>query len=137
MDLPNIPKIDSFIPTPADMNHCPLCLNKFIMYEEPGKDGKVYFCCVKPKCMISIWVRDPMLGRWCRTESEQCPVCQEPKMRLFFRADGYIKMQCAKCGCTIENVDNDKHAALMKKEEAEGTRLPGPKRFDENGRLIQ
>lgn len=128
MDLPNIPKIDSFVPSKADMSHCPLCLKKFTMYEEPGKEGKVYFICVGVKCMISIWVRDPMLGRWTRVEGEQCPVCQEPKMRLFFRSDEYIKMQCHKCGCTIENVDNDKHAALMKKEIAEGKRLPGPKK---------
>lgn len=137
MDLPKIPKIDSFIPSKADMSHCPLCLDKFTLFEEPGKEGKVYFCCHKPKCMVSIWVRDPMLGRWGIVESEPCPVCSEPKMRLFFRSDEYIKMQCPKCFCTVESVDNDKHAALMKKEEAEGKRIPGPKRFDDNGKIIQ
>lgn len=122
MELPTPKEIDAFIPSKADMSHCPLCLNKFTLYEEPGKDGKVYLICVKPKCMISIWIRDPMLGRWTRIKSEQCPVCAEKNMRLFFRSDGYIKMLCAKCGCCVENVDNDKHAALMKKEEAEGKR---------------
>ena len=124
MDLPKIPKIDSFVPSKADMSHCPLCLKKFGMYEQPGAAGKVYFFCTD--CLISIWVRDPMLGRWTRVESEQCPVCKEPKMRLFFRSDEYIKMVCPKCGCAIENVDNDKHAALMKKEISEGKRLPPP-----------
>lgn len=122
MDFPKIPEIDAFIPTHADISHCPLCKSKFTMYEEPDAEGKVYFVCGRPKCMISIWIRDPMLGRWHRVESEKCPICQEPNMRLFFRSDGYVKMQCHKCGCSIENVDNDKHAALMKKEEDEGKR---------------
>lgn len=122
MELPKPQEIDAFIPTKADMSHCPLCKEKFITYEEPGKLGKVFFVCVKPKCMISIWVRDPMLGRWGRVESESCPVCSEKNMRLFFRSDGYIKMVCGKCGCAIENVDDKKHAALMKAEEAKGER---------------
>lgn len=122
MDIPEISKLDSFVPSKADLSHCPLCRGKFTLYEEPGRDGKVYMLCVNPKCMISIWVRDPMLGRWGRVESEKCPLCSEPKMRLFFRSDEYIKMLCSKCGYICESVDNDKHAAMMKKEEAEGTR---------------
>lgn len=122
MDIPKVPEIDAFIPTKADIEHCPLCDNKFTMIEEDGKDGKVYFACVKPKCMISIWVRDPMLGRWRRVQTEKCPVCSEANMRLFFRSDGYIKMVCRKCGCAMENVDNDKHAALIKHEEQQGQR---------------
>lgn len=132
MNLPELPKIDTFIPTKADIEHCPLCLNKWQMIEEEGKEGRVYFSCLRTKCMISIWIRDPMLGRWTRTESEPCPVCSEKKMRLFFRSDEYIKMLCPKCGCSIENVDNDKHAALMRKEESEGKRktIQGEKNKD-------
>lgn len=121
MDIPNPKEIDAFIPSKADMEHCPLCLEKWRIYEQQEKDGRVYFFCERPKCMVSIWVRDPMLGRWGRVETEKCAICST-SMRLFFRSDGYIKMLCPKCGCSIENVDNDKHAALMKKEEAEGVR---------------
>lgn len=123
METPELPKLDSFMPSKADMTHCPLCLDKFTMFEEPGKEGHVYFVCHKPKCMISIWVRDPMLGRWGRVESEPCPLCSEPKMRLFFRTDQYLKMLCVKCGYICENVDPDKHAALMKAEEDRGFRF--------------
>lgn len=120
MEIPNPKEIDAFIPTKADIEHCPLCLEKWKMYEEPGKMGKVFFFCLKD--MVSIWIRDTMLGRWVRVESEPCPVCSEPKMRLFFRSDGYIKMKCPKCGACVESVDNEKHAAMMKKEEAMGLR---------------
>lgn len=116
-----LPKLDSFVPTKADLSFCPLCLDKWTIFEEPGPEGKVFFTCVKPKCMISIWVRDPMLGRWVKTQSEKCAVCGN-MMRLFFDSSGYIKMVCPKCGCSIENVDNDKHAALMKAEEDAGKR---------------
>ncbi len=123
MKTPDTPKIDSFVPTKSDMEHCPLCLNKFTLYEEPGKLGRVYLVCARPKCMISIWLRDPMVGRWFRTESEPCPVCGEEKMRLFFRSDEYIKMLCPKCECIVENVDPEKHAMIMKYEESKGKRI--------------
>ena len=120
MDLPKLPKIDTFVPSKADLEHCPLCLKKWAIFEEPGKEGKVYFFCIKD--LISIWIRDPMLGRWRIVQKEPCPVCGEKEMRLFFRSDEYIKMLCHKCGCCIENVDPAKHAALMKKEESMGIR---------------
>lgn len=111
----NIPIVSS----KADMEHCPLCLNKWAMFEEPGKDGKVFFFCLKDE--ISIWVRDPLLGKYFNIQSEPCAVCST-MMRLFCRSDQYIKMKCPKCGCAIENVDNTKHAMLMREEEAKGLR---------------
>lgn len=124
MDLPKLDpkKFDGFVPSKADMEHCPLCLQKWQMVEEPGEHGKVFFACMRQKCMVSIWIRDPMLGRWTRIESEPCPVCQEKNMRLFFRSDGYIKMVCHKCGCMIESVDTDKHERLIRAEEKAGQR---------------
>lgn len=122
VDIPDQKKFKSFIPTKADMDHCPLCKDKWTLYEEAGKEGKVFFICVKPKCMIYIWVRDPMLGRYYNTESEPCPVCQEPNMRLFYRHDGYIKMKCSKCVCIVESVDPEKHEKLLKHEELMGLR---------------
>ena len=120
MQTPKIPNLDSFVPEKSDLEYCPLCLKKWRLYEEPGKTGKVYLFCVDD--LISIWIRDPMLGRWKNVEKEQCPVCSEKEMRLFFRSDEYIKMKCHKCGCVIENVDNDKHEKLIKEEEAKGKR---------------
>lgn len=122
MQIPDLPKIDTFIPSKADMEFCPLCDNKFTLIEESEKTGHAYFACMRQSCMVWIWVRDPMLGRWRRVESEQCPICSEKQMRLFFRQDGYIKMRCIKCGCCVENVDDEKHAALMKFEESKGER---------------
>lgn len=113
---------ENFVPSKADLEHCPLCKEKWHIYEEPGKLGKVYFFCPKPSCMVSIWIRDPMLGRWCNVEEEPCPMCQELHTRLFFRSDQYLKVMCPKCGWSMENVDPDKHAELMKKEEAMGLR---------------
>lgn len=123
MELPDISKLDTFVPAKADLDHCPLCLNKWQIVEENGKTGKVYFACMRQKCMISIWVRDPILGRWTRVESEECPVCKNGnRMRLFFRSDGYIKMVCPKCSCMIENVDDEKHQRLIEAEEKAGKR---------------
>ncbi len=118
MDTPqpqNVPAVVS----KADQSHCPLCLGKWSMFEEPGKLGKVYFFCLKDD--ISIWVRDALLGKYFHIESEPCAVCGT-MMRLFCRSDEYIKMKCPKCGCAIENVDNTKHAMLMKQEEQKGLR---------------
>lgn len=118
MEAPN-PNSLQITTTKADMEHCPLCLKKWGMFEEPGKLGKVFFFCLKDE--ISIWIRDIMLGKYFHTESEPCAVCGTT-MRLFYRSDQYIKMKCPKCGCAIENVDNTKHAMLMKAEEAKGLR---------------
>jgi Zn ribbon nucleic-acid-binding protein len=118
------------MPTKADMSHCPLCDKKFISYEQPGAEGKAYFMCLA--CEISIWVLDPVLGRWRNPEPEPCPMCQHRETRLFFRSDGYIKMVCPKCKYTIETVDPQKHDKIMAEEHARGVRftpkpLPGDK----------
>lgn len=123
----------SFIPDKADLNHCPLCLKKWTMYEEPGNTGKVYFCCTNSWCMISIWIRDAMLGMWHDPASEKIPClnCGDP-MRVFFRSDQYMKCYCPKCKIVIENIQNeDKHNAIMAKEEADGKlqRVKPKKRF--------
>lgn len=115
-----LPKLDNFIPTKADMEHCPLCKNKFVSYEEPGKQGNAMMVCLI--CMVKIWVRDPALGRWSRVEPEPCPFCKEP-MRIFFRSDGYIKTQCPKCKFAAETVDPEKHQKLIDAEEARGVRF--------------
>ena len=122
VDIPDNKDIQTRIPSAADMNHCPLCLKKWTIVEEEGKTGRAFFVCFEPKCMINIWVRDPMLGRWVYVEKEPCAVCGHKETRLFFRSDGYIKMVCPKCGCAIENVDPVKHEALIKREEAAGLR---------------
>lgn len=118
--MPENANLTGWVPTAADVNHCPLCKEKWSMYEEPGALGKVFLFCLKD--MVSIWIRDPLLGRWVRVEEEPCPMCQEPHTRLFFRSDGYIKILCPKCKWSMENVDPDKHQAMMKHEEAMGLR---------------
>lgn len=118
METPN-PSAIPFTATKADMENCPLCLQKWGMFEEPGKAGKVYFFCLKDE--VSIWIRDPLLGKYFYIESEPCAVCGT-MMRLFCRSDQYIKMKCPKCNCAIENVDEKKHAMLIKEEELKGLR---------------
>lgn len=118
METPN-PEALPVVTSKADMEHCPLCLTKWALYEEPGKEGKVFLFCLKDE--VSIWIRDPLLGKYFLTQSEPCAVCGT-LMRLFYRSDQYIKMKCPKCGCAIENVDNQKHAMLIKQEEMKGLR---------------
>ena len=123
MQVPIAPKGDSFVPEKSHLKYCPLCLQEWKIYEEldtPQRKGDIYLFCIED--VISIKISDPMLGRWAVIEKEPCPVCGEKEMRLFFRSDEYIKMLCPKCKCCIENVDNEKHAALIKKEEMLGQR---------------
>ena len=82
------------------LKFCPLCRNKWMTYEEPGKDGRSFFVC--KSCMISIWVRDPMVGRWDEFEAVHCPNCRNHQMRFFSRSDGYMKWYCVDCKCSIE-----------------------------------
>ena len=121
--LPDAKSIDGFIPSKADMEFCPLCDERFTLYEEPTKLGKVMFVCLGKNCMIRIWVRDPMLGRWRRVESESCPICSEKNMRIFFRSDGYIKLLCRKCGYACETVDEEIHDAILRHEVEQGKRI--------------
>ena len=118
--IEKLPKLDSYIPTKADMSFCPLCGKKWVIYGERGKSGNGYFVCVD--CEISIWIRDPLLGRWSRIEPEPCPLCKTP-MKTFFRSDGYVKTQCPKCKFKAETVDPDKHDKLMADEERRGVRF--------------
>lgn len=123
MDIPKIPKIDDFKPEQSHLKFCPLCTQPWKIYEEmdtPQRKGDIYLFCLEDE--VSIKISDPMLGRWAVIQKEPCPVCGEKEMRLFFRSDEYIKMLCPKCKCCVENVDNEKHAALLKKEEMRGTR---------------
>lgn len=92
------------------LKFCPLCRRKWIIYEEPGKKGKAYFCC--RWCEISIWVRDPMLGRWDEFEPVHCPTCRNHQMRFFCRSDHYCKWLCLNCGGSIESIDPEKHKKI-------------------------
>lgn len=119
------PKIDPkalkpYIPTEEDLRVCPLCRRNWVKVEEVEKTGHAYLSCLY--CLISIWVRDPYLGLWTRIEKEECPICRHADTRLFFRSDGYLKFYCPKCKLIMENVDEKKHDALIKKEAKEGTR---------------
>ena len=87
------------------MKQCPLCLRRWHILEENGKIGKAYFFC--NWCKIILWVQDPFIGHYEEFEAVPCPACREPKMRMFCRADGYIKFYCPKCKTTIENEDPD------------------------------
>lgn len=87
--------------------YCPLCHKLWVLYEEPGKAGRVFLLC--HHCMISIWVRDPMLGKWDGLEKIPCARCGKD-MRLFVRGlDGFMAMKCPdkKCGCDIRTDDPD------------------------------
>lgn len=95
------------IPNKAEMEHCPLCLKKFTLVEETDKNGHVYFICTD--CMISIWARDPFLGRWDQFEAVKCPTCKNTVMRFFCRSDGSCQWYCPNCKTKIEHYDEEKH----------------------------
>lgn len=121
--VPQIPKIDHFKAEKSHLKYCPLCLEKWKIYEELDtavKKGDIYLFCIEDE--ISIKISDPMLGRWAVVEHEPCPCCGHKFMRLFFRSDEYIKMKCEKCKFVAESVEPDKHAELMRKEEMKGLR---------------
>lgn len=81
---------------------CPLCLKPWLIVEEEGKNGRVFLSCLRPHCMISIWVRDPLIGKWDRFEKVECPHCRH-MMRFFCRSDQYCKWYCPKCHTKMEN----------------------------------
>lgn len=118
--IPEGQSLNPYIPTEEDFRICPLCRRDWIKIEESEADGKAYLACMF--CMISIWVRDQLLGVWTRVEKEPCPVCAHKETRLFFRSDGYLKYYCPKCKLIIEQVDEKKHDQVIKKEAKEGTR---------------
>ena len=116
-DIPKIPTVDDFKPEKSHLKFCPLCLERWKIFEEqdtPERKGNIYLFCLEDD--ISIKISDPMLGRWAVVEHEPCPVCNEKQMRMFFRSDMYIKMKCHKCRCVVESVDPSKHEALIRKE---------------------
>lgn len=118
-----LPKINDFELEKSHLKYCPLCLEKWQIYEEldtPEKKGDIYLFCLKDE--VSIKISDPMLGRWAVVEHEPCAVCGHKFMRMFFRSDEYIKMRCEKCNCIIESVDPSKHEKLIRKEEMDGLR---------------
>lgn len=110
----------SFIPTKADMEHCPLCLKKWKIVEEEGAFGNGYFACLE--CEISIKVSDPMVGQYFKIDPVECPVCNHSKTRVFYRSDGYLKYYCPKCKAIIESVDEKKHNKVLKAEVEKGVR---------------
>lgn len=119
--LPDDPKeLVVYIPTEEDLRVCPLCRRDWIAIEETEKTGRAYLACLR--CEISIWVRDPLLGRWNNIEKEPCPTCNHTATRVFFRSDGYLKYYCPKCKLVIENVDEKKHDKVMDAEVKAGTR---------------
>lgn len=122
--VPEPNKLPFFVATEEDLRVCPLCRHDWVKVEETEDKGHAYFACFN--CEISIWVRDPLLGRWRNIEKEPCPVCTHKDTRVFFRSDGYLKFRCPKCKLTIENVDEKRHDALIKAEEKAGTRWLPP-----------
>lgn len=98
------------IPSVEDIKYCPLCLKKWKIVDLDGKEGKAYFVCFD--CEISIWVRDHMVGQWEKVEPVICGVCNNEKMRMFFRSDEFIKTYCPKCKSTVESYDEDKHRKI-------------------------
>lgn len=84
---------------------CPLCGDKWVIYEEEEKKGRAFFVC--KRCMISIWIRDPLLGKWDTLPKVNCPNCNTD-MRMFARAaDSFMAMKCPnkKCRCDIRTDD--------------------------------
>ncbi len=116
------------IPNKIDMEHCPLCLEKWKLVEEEGKEGKVYFACFNSYCEVSIWVRDKLLGVYFKTEKPPCAICGK-EMRIFYRSDGYLKCYCPGCKAVVEHVDEKKHEAMVQREVAQGKRWINPKKF--------
>lgn len=109
-----MPKILSEL---SKIKYCPLCHKEWSIVEEEGKEGKMYFVCLNDLCMISIWVRDSALGQYEKMMEEEpvpCPNCGNPKMRMFFRSDGFLKFRCVKCNCTVEELDIDREKNLKK-----------------------
>lgn len=124
---PEVPKtpVNIGLVSKTDMDHCPLCLKKWVIVEEEGKTGKAYFVCLP--CMISIWVNDPLIGQYFRTEPVECPICNHSKTRVFYRSDGYLKYYCPKCKAIIESVDEVKHNKVLAEEVKKGVRwMPKP-----------
>lgn len=119
--LPTPDQADIFVPDGIDATHCPLCLGKWTLVEEEEKDGKAYFACFKSTCLISIWVRDPMLGKYFNYDKIPCAVCGKD-MRLFFRSDQYMKCYCPGCKVVVEHVDEKKHQLMVEEEVRRGIR---------------
>ena len=76
----------------AGVPYCPLCDKK--MREIITSKGTFYVC-AEAFCMVSINVKDPMVGKWRENEDTHppCPLCGKP-MRMFWRSDGCYKQQC-------------------------------------------
>lgn len=104
--------LKTYVPSMAEMKHCPLCLNEWVIVEEKGKKGNVYMACTRPNCMISIWIRDPFFGKWAIFEQIDCPHCKNTKMRFFARSDSFVKWFCPNCKSNIESADPEKHGKL-------------------------
>ena len=70
---------------------CPLCDNRMkeIITEKKG----YFYICIRPDCMISINKNDPSINKWKEVTPSDCQLCHKP-MKLFFRKDGFLKMQC-------------------------------------------
>lgn len=101
------------IPTKHEMEHCPICLKK---WKTVQLEGRQFFVCQNSYCMIQIWIGDPFLGMYFLLQPEPCPVCTNEKTRVFYRQDGYLKLYCPKCKLIIENVDPEKHQAVIEAE---------------------
>lgn len=84
-----------FVPKNFIHPECPLCDRKMQeIYTDKGK----FWACLNTDCMIWIKDTDPLLNRWKEFSEEtwpRCPLCKE-KMRVFMRADKYLKAQCPK-----------------------------------------
>lgn len=80
------------VKNPNQPPECPLCFKQ--MREIVTQYGQ-YYCCLEEFCMISIKKNDPCCGRW-REKPENAPTCQfcGKKMRMFFRSDRFMKVQC-------------------------------------------
>jgi hypothetical protein len=74
----------------AGAPHCPLCDRR--MREIFTRKGMVYIC-PEIDCMISIYAKDPCIEKWRTVKPMLCQFCKKP-MKMFFRSDGFMKMQC-------------------------------------------
>jgi len=101
------------------MKQCPLCLRKWHIIEERGKQGKAYFAC--DWCKIILWVRDVFIGHYDEFDPVPCATCGEPKMRFFCREDLYCKWYCPKCKTVIEHYDPDLHPRVVEMKKRLGS----------------
>ena len=76
--------------------YCPLCdkrMRETHFVDPRTKRVSTFYICTRADCMVSINKKDPSIKKWRTIDAPECQFCHNP-MRMFFRQDKFIKLQC-------------------------------------------